>query len=340
MNMDEAETNKLNKETIAPGTFKAREYADRIIDSEAYESIIQGLGPVMITAINEALERRGYDFGDFLSRTVTNELEEIEVTRADILVNYVMEMTRDRNSAVQKLYADLLANKSDPEKRALLTKALIGDTYRGLRISDYERNANEEVVWSEAQLNQTVPVKEQNDWMYRGYFGKNGEETITRGSFNVHVTTELITALDEYIASDAVKANYKFGAPNTPASPVERHDAISIYFLEEPSEKVLNDLTQIIKPYIRGDSLLGKKIADGFYLSEIGSIQDEHIEKLIEILDTIDPPFAKGLKIEMTHKGRLAMSEAQFYAMQKTAKVFGYKIDYHPTDGFTVELSK
>lgn len=338
--MDESEKTQSNKEIITPGTLKAREYADRIIDGEAYKSIIEGLGPVMITSINEALERRGYAMEEFNSTNVSGGREGVKTTDTDTLVNYVTEMTRGRNPGVQKLYEDLLADTSDPEKRALLTKALIGDTYRGLRISDYKGDANEAGVWSEAQLYRTVPIKEQNDWMYRGYFGKKGEETITRGSFNVHVTTELITALDQYIASGAVKANYKFGAPNTPASPVERHDAISIYFLEEPSEKVLNDLTQIIKPYIRGDSLLGEKIADGFYLSEIGSVKDEHIEKLIETLDAIDPPFAKGLKMEMTHKGRLAMSEAQFYAMQKTAKVFGYKIDYHPTEGFTVELSK
>jgi hypothetical protein len=329
-----------DNEEISPGVLKAREYANRIFDGEPYESIVTGLGPAMVSSINEALERRGYAISE-LDHEITDfgTTEGVATSDEDTLSIYVAQISKGRKSAVQELYADLLADKSDPEKRAQLTKALIGDTYRGLRISDYQSDSNEENTWALTQKSQIVPSREQNGWMYRGYFGENGEETVTRGSFNVQVTPELITALDNYIASGAVKANYKFGAPGTPASPVERHDAISIYFLEEPNGKVLDDLAQIIKPYVRGDNLLGEKVADGFYVSEIGSVQDEHIGQLIEVLDAIDPAFAKGLELEMTYKERLAMSEAQFYAMQKTAKVFGYKIDYHPVEGFTVELT-
>jgi len=328
------------KEGISPGLLKAKEYAHRIINGEPYESIITGLGPVMVSSINEAIKRRGYTMGE-LDHKITDfdTTEDVATSDVDILSDYVAQISEGRNSSVQELYENLLADKLDPEKRAQLTRALIGDTYRGLRASDYQSDPNEEKTWALAQKSQIVPSREQNNWMYRGNFGENGEETVTRGSFNVHVTPELITTLDDYLASGAVKANYKFGAPGTPASPVERHDAISIYFLEEPNGKALDDLAQIIKPYLRGDNLLGKKVADGFYVSEIGSVQDEHIGQLIEALDAIDPAFAKGLAAEMTHKERLAMSEAQFYAMQKTARVFGYKIDYHPVEGFTVELT-
>jgi hypothetical protein len=339
--MNKLELSEPGNEGISPGVLKAREYADRIVDaSESYELIIRGLGPAMISSINEALERRGYEISELDSTETDFDVpQDIATFDTDALPTYVAQMCEGRKPAVQELYADLLAQKSDPKKRAQLTKVLIGDTYRGLRSSEYESDPNEENIWAQAQNSQIVPSREQNGWMYRGNFGENGEDTVTRGSFNVHITPELITALDEYIASGAVKANYKFGAPNTPASPVERHDAISIYFLEKPNKKILDDLAQTVKPYVRGDNLLGEKVADGFYLSEIGSVQDKHIAHLIEVLDTIDPAFAKGVELEMTNKERLAMSEAQFYALKKTAELFGYKVDYHSVEGFTVELT-
>jgi len=338
--MERIESPTQNNEVVSPGIAKAGEYADRIINGESYHSIINGLGPVMITSINEALERRGYTTTAFVTEnTDTAIVENKETQKTDALHKYVEQIVGNRNPAVQELYANLLADKLNPEKRVQLAKALIADTYRKLRASNYQSNPNEENIWIYARTNQPVATKEQDNWIYRGYFGENSEKTITRGSFNVHVTTELITALDNYIASGAVKANYKFGAPNTPASPAERHDSISIYFLENPTKEVLDDLALIIKPYVRGNDLLGKKVSEGFYISEIGSVQEEHIKQLIDTLNTIDTAFANGVKIEMTHKERLAMSEAQFYALQKTALAFGYKITYHPNSGFVVELN-
>ena len=176
--------------------------------------------------------------------------------------------------------------------------------------------------------------------MYRGVFPKNGEETATRGSFNVNVTPELINSLDDMIASGKIKANYKFGQPGTTASPTERHDSISIYFLEQPSDKTLQELATIIKPYVRGDNLLGKKIEDGFFMSEVGSVETKHIKKFVEDLKLKDPAFAEAVKGWTSPKpgsgNSLKMSEAQFYAVKDVARAFGYNIQYNKDNGFEI----
>ena len=182
---------------------------------------------------------------------------------------------------------------------------------------------------------------EKSEWMYRGIFPKNGEETVTRGSFNVKVTPELIDSLDDMIASGKIKANYKFGEPDTPASPTERHDSITIYFLEQPSDEALQELASTIKPYVRGDNLLGKKVANGFFMSEVGSIETEHIKSFVEELKSKDVAFAEAVEgYTSPPPGRgdsLNMSEAQFYAVKDVARAFGYNISYDRDTGFEIK---
>ena len=177
--------------------------------------------------------------------------------------------------------------------------------------------------------------------MYRGIFPKNGEETVTRGSFNVTVTPELINSLDDMIASGKIKANYKFGQPGTTASPTERHDSISIYFLEKPTSEALQELTAIIKPYVRGDNLLGKKIDDGFFMSEVGSIETDHIESFVDALKSKDPALARAVKEYTSPRAdrgtSLQMSEAQYYAIKDVARAFGYEISYDKDAGFEIK---
>jgi hypothetical protein len=176
--------------------------------------------------------------------------------------------------------------------------------------------------------------------MYRGIFPGHDEDTVTRGSFNVNVTPELIDSLDQMILDGKIKANYKFGEPGTKSSPSERHDSISIYFLEEPSAEAIKEISNIIKPYVRGDHLLGKKIDDGFFMSEIGSIETRHVESFIKEMKLKDPAFAEAVRIYATNQfgsgTSLKMSEAQFYAVRDVAKAFGYNLSYNK-DGFLIE---
>lgn len=258
-----------------------------------------------------------------------------------LIAGLVKLVSHGRKQVVIDLYKDLLDNIDDPENRRSLVSALFQDVYTRYRSANYPADPNGEKIWEGAINNKKVPIdNRKKEWMYRGNFPKKGEETVTRGSFNVNVTPELINGLDEMILNGKIKANYKFGEPGTPTSPTDRHDSISIYFLEQPSNEALEELAQTIKPYVRGDNLLGKKVADGFFMSEIGSIKTEHIESLVEELKSKDAAFAEALKRYTNPKpgngDSRKMSEAQYYAVKDVARAFGHNISYNKDTGFKV----
>jgi seryl-tRNA(Sec) selenium transferase len=256
-----------------------------------------------------------------------------------LISGLVKLVSRGRKQVVIDLYKNLLDNIDDPESRKKLASGLFQDVYNRYRIAEYPIDPVEEQTWENALKSTKVGINnKKSEWMYRGIFPKNGEDTATRGSFNVNVTPELIDSLDEMIASGKIKANYKFGQPGTTASPTERHDSISIYFLEQPSDEALQELAQVIKPYVRGDNLLGRKVEDGFYMSEIGSVETEHIEKFVEELESKDPAFASAVRGYTSPKPgsgtSLKMSEAQYYAVKDVARAFGYTVEYDRNNGF------
>ena len=293
------------------------------------------------------IEQIRKDLGIGSDEALTTKLRELSSLENDednkhLIAGLVKYVSQGRKQAVMDLYKNLFNDIDDPESRKKLVSALFQDVYNKYRITEYPTDPNEEQTWENALKGTKVGINnKKSEWMYRGIFPKNGEETVTRGSFNVHVTPELIDSLDDLIASGKIKANYKFGQPGTTASPTERHDSISIYFLELPSNETLQELASTIKPYVRGDNLLGKKVEDGFFMSEVGSIKTNHIESFIEELKSKDPAFAEAVK-EYTspQPGRgnsLKMSEAQFYAVKDVARAFGYDISYDKDDGFEIK---
>lgn len=257
------------------------------------------------------------------------------------LETLVANMTQGRKQPVIDLYTNLLQNINNPESKKALISGLFQDVYNSYRIAEYPTDMNEEVVWEQYLTNTKVPVNnKKQEWMYRGIFPTNGQETVTRGSFNVHVTPELIDSLDQMIVDGKIKANYKFGEPGTTASPSERHDSITIYFLEEPTKEAMSELSHIVQPHVRGDHLLGKKISEGFFMSEVGSIETKHIISFIEQVRNLDQELASAIKTYTSPvPGRdtsLKMSEAQFYAVKDVAKAFGYKMTYDDKNGFDI----
>lgn len=259
------------------------------------------------------------------------------------IAELINKVSHGRMQAVADLYKKYLDNIDNTESRKNLIYALFNDVYKTYRIAEYPSDPQEELIWENALNNKKVNVNNsKKEWQYRGIFPKKDEETVTRGSLNVHVTKELINGLDELISSGKIKANYKFGQPGTTASPSERHDAISIYFLEQPTNEALQELIKTIKPYVRGDNLLGKKIDDGFFMSEIGSVETRHIEKLVNDLSTIDSALAQAVADYTSSKTgqqkTLKMSEAQYYAIKDVTKVFGCEITYDNNNGFTLNI--
>ncbi|HYC34374.1 MAG TPA: hypothetical protein VEC13_01445 [Candidatus Paceibacterota bacterium] len=246
-----------------------------------------------------------------------------------------------RKQAVVDLYEGWLKDLDNPESRRRLASGLFQDRYNQLRTADYPVDPKEDETWEKYLHSTNIPVNNKKaEWMYRGVFTKQGEQTSTRGSLNVRVEPALIDALDKLIISGKIKANYKFGQPGTSASPNDRHDSISIYFLEEPSNEALEELAAIAKPYVRGDNLLGKKIADGFFMSEVGSVESKHIDSFVEALKSKDEALAEAVRqYSAPQPGRgtaLKLSEAQYYAVKDVAKAFGYNIEYNKDKGFEI----
>ena len=252
----------------------------------------------------------------------------------------VDSVTQGRRREVIDLYNKWLKDFNNPDSKKALISGLFGDVYNKYRIAEYPTAQNEQEIWKEYLNNSRVPVNnKKSEWMYRGVFPDKDVETVTRGSFNVNVTPELIDSLDQMILDGKIKANYKFGEPNSQASPSERHDSITIYFLEKPSDEAIAELSSIVKPYARGDNLLGKKISDGFFMSEIGSIETKDIEVFIEKLKSKDSILAEAIKNYTSPRPgqgtSLKMSEAQFYAIKDVAKALGYNLSYD--NGFILE---
>lgn len=338
----------MKENMISGSEEKVNQYVHRIVDEgEPKDSVMQGLPPSFVRGIEAGLDR--------VKRENTKnqeDLQRINAIRQDLGISLEKEkryssvfkliekVSQGRKKVVVDLYNDLFNNIDDLDSRKTLIYGLFQDIYEEYRSAEYPIDPDEDKVWEHALKSSNVDIVNQNNgWLYRGIFPKKGEHTITRGSFNVKVTSELIDSLDDMIISKKVKANYKFGQPDSPTSSVDRHDSVTIYFLEYPSDEILKELGQIIKPYVRGDNLFGKKIDDGFFMSEIDSIKSEHIGIFIEKLKSKDLAFAQAVQRYASPRvgekdGSLKISEAQFYAIKDVAKVFGYDVSYNNVSGF------
>jgi hypothetical protein len=337
----------MEKTPLTPAEQKVQEYIGRIESGESKDSIMNGLPQSFVSSIEAGLAEKAKkakieDEAKISAIRIKLGIESSQEKGKYQLVSELIEkVTKGRKQIVLDLYKKLFDEIKNPESRRTLVSGLFKDVYNKYRIADYPIDLDEEKTWENALKNTKVGVNnKKSEWMYRGIFPTDGIETITRGSLNVNVTPELIDALDDMIASGKLKANYKFGQPGTSAAPTERHDSISIYFLEEPSQEILQELGNVIKPYVRGDNLLGKKVSDGFFMSEVGSIESSHVEDFVEEIKIKDEAFAKAVKEYTSPQlGRgesLKMSEAQFYAIKDVAESFGYNISYDKNEGFKI----
>jgi hypothetical protein len=205
------------------------------------------------------------------------------------------------------------------------------------RNANYPVNSGYKEAWQEAIQEGSLEHRQENDWIYRGNMPEKGKKTITRGSLNINVNPDVVKQLDDLIKSGIIDANYKFGDPDSPTSADSRHDAVTIYFFEEPSQEAYSALSKLANESFRGNDLLGKKISEGFYMSEIGSISDGHARKFLMDVEAINPEIAKGMKGFLTGRDdRVAMSEAQFYSAKEVLNLYGYNIDYDSQKGINL----
>lgn len=228
------------------------------------------------------------------------------------------------------------------DSRHMIAENIMSLAYGNLRSADYKSkdSAKYQEVWDYASTDGSLPHRLESGWIYRGNMPSSGKKTENRGSLNVELSKDVINQIDSLISSGVIDANYKFGDPEGQTAATERHDAITIYFLTEPDEKALAALSEIAKKNLRGNELLGRKITDGFYMSEIGSVSDKHAKELIDKFQNIDPDLAKALSGFLTSattgKSRVAMSEAQVYAIKEALDKFDYDIKYDTNNGFEI----
>ncbi len=186
-----------------------------------------------------------------------------------------------------------------------------------------------------------IEVRLESDWIYRGQFD---EEAVDRASLYVNVTPQLVDELDQLIISGVMKGYYKFGELQASTNPIYRHDAVNLYFAEPPSNDAIKSLKVITAKYLRDSGhLLGRKISDGFYLSEVGSIKDRHAQDLVEQIKKIDrflglayqhfltTTYIDGIKID-----RISMSEGQYFGVKEGLNLIGWDIVYDREKGFTL----
>jgi len=226
---------------------------------------------------------------------------------------------------------------------------LISYLYMDLRQAKYQENEDTLREYDEAfqyaNNDNSLPHRVENNWIYRGIFPSRsqGLETVTRGSLNVTITPSLIKDLDNLISSGQVKANYKFSSPEGPDNS-KRHDSISLYFLEEPSPEVLDQIRIITGKYVRGNNLIGQKITEGFTLSEVGSISDSQAEDFLKNLSAINPELGNAVnqhitkRDDTTGKNRTAMSEGIYYAIKRALECYGIEIDYDKDSGISINI--
>jgi len=240
---------------------------------------------------------------------------------------------------------DIYDDIKNENNRQRICEVLMKQIYQNLRNADYKLNIEEyKKAYELATTDKSLSSKMESDWVYRGLTPdkKKGEKTVTRGSLNINVSPEVVNELDELIKKGLIKANYKFGELSTQAAADSRHDAITIYFLENPSPEALAALSKLAQKHFRGNNLLGKKISEGFYMSEVESISDTEAENLIQQLQSIDSNLMTAVKDHLSSrpdargKKRIAMSEAQYYAVKKTLETFGLDINYDKTKGFLI----
>lgn len=235
---------------------------------------------------------------------------------------------------------ELFARMAQENDKAKIAEILVSEINQRKRQADYPINPNYQKAWEQATKDPSLNHKEESGWIYRGNFSTKEKPTITRGSLNITLDENAIRKLDSLIQSGVIDANYKFGEPGTGAEASERHDAVTLYFLTEPTPEAMKALSDVAKKYYRGDDLIGRKISEGFYMSEVGSVSDTHARDLIQQLQGTDQELAKAMKVFLTSnktgKERVAMSEAQFYSAKEMLNLFGVDINYDKDKGFEI----
>ncbi|MBP3925388.1 hypothetical protein J6E39_09160 [bacterium] len=148
--------------------------------------------------------------------------------------------------------------------------------------------------------------KVEGAWKYRYPQNMDITKPITdRLSLNVYQDKELIHKLDAYLSENCPNAHYKCaGAGNIGWN--QRHDTVTIYFSNNLTPKVQQDIAKLAQPHTRANNsavMLGDKISDGVY-----HIAEPTIETIKPLLIkakqlNLEPEFYEWLGCPDFHSG-------------------------------------
>jgi hypothetical protein len=250
---------------------------------------------------------------------------------------------RANKSSKPEIYRDLFKKLQIENNTAKIAETLVNEINLNKRQAEYPTNDNYAETWDIANTDNSLNHKLENGWIYRGNFPSKEKLTQTRGSLNITIDQNALRKLDDLITRGIVDANYKFGEPNTRSDAGERHDAITLYFLTTPSPEALKAISDIAQRHFRGNNLIGNKISEGFYMSEVGSVSDKQAEKFLTDLNALNPDLSKAMKIFLTSMNtstkseRVAMSEAQFYSVKETLEIYGIQMTFDKDAGIKIK---
>lgn len=164
-----------------------------------------------------------------------------------------------------------------------------------------------------------IKVNEKNGWHYR--LSEQGvQKSFYRISINANGSKGLIDKLDSFVSH---KCYYK--TPADDAGWAGRHDPITMYFSEKPTQefcqrlmKVLNE-TKAIRS--KNDVLVGQKLMDGVTIMKEPT--HDSIKLLLERCEKISPEFRVGAKslITTNSDGQMFCSAGQYYVIEDLLKM-------------------
>lgn len=206
------------------------------------------------------------------------------------------------------------------------------DVYRNLLHSYYERmrfacypedaRFDPEIYKATSQETPLMETHNSNQWDYRyprnrRKFGwSTSDKNTDRISVNAVTDRTFIGRLDTLFGQGYIKGYYK--TPDFPYAWLFRHDPVTIYLHEPATPRVLGDIAELARPFIRStkDVLPGYKFAPGLALER--SPQTEELEQLLMRAKCIDPEIEKMLRNRFTtDEQRLATSSGYYAAAKK-----------------------
>ena len=143
-----------------------------------------------------------------------------------------------------------------------------------------------------------ITVKPHFNWYYHFPVATGQEredkKVIVRISLNVFASPRLINELDGFIVCHA---NCYYKVPVFIDQWLGRNDPVTIYFYENPSQKMIAELVRLTGPYIRNreNIPIGKELASGVYLVE-DRTASEHLSELIADAGSLDPLLGQAVE--------------------------------------------